>query len=304
MTVGNRNADPETSPAPESLSEAPPPRSPATDLAAELIRLKDDRDALQRLADVHAIELEELGRIKEGFIAAASHDLKTPLTSMLGYTQYVIRQLAAPAPDLDKVVRGMSIVQAQAIAMGRLLDDLLDASRIQVGAFEVRPVPCDLGTCLDSVLARLGPDVSERVDVTLPDAPVAGQWDRSRLEQVLANLVDNAVKYSPDGERVGIAIERRGAGIEVAVTDRGMGIPANELPRLFERYYRTPQAHASGLAGSGLGLFICRGIIAAHGGRLWAESPGQGQGATFRFELPDQPPSENFIQPSGREGST
>jgi signal transduction histidine kinase len=301
MTVGNRS---ETSQAPESLSDRPPLRNAASDLAAELTRLKDDRDALQRLAEAHAIELEELGRIKEGFIATASHDLKTPLTSMLGYTQYVIRQLAAPAPDLDKVVRGMSIVQAQAIAMSRLLDDLLDASRIQVGAFEVRPVPCDLGTCLDTVLARLSPDVSERVDVTLPDAPVAGQWDRNRLEQVLANLVDNAVKYSPDWERVCIVVDRRSAGIEVAVTDRGMGIPAKELPRLFERYYRTPQAHASGRAGSGLGLFICRGIIAAHGGRLWAESPGEGQGATFRFDLPDQQPSGGFRQPSGPEGTT
>ncbi len=102
------------------------------------------------------------------------------------------------------------------------------------------------------------------------------------------------MKYSAEGERVNVVVERRATGIEVAVSDRGMGIPATELPRLFERYYRTPQAHASGMAGSGLGLYICRGIIEAHGGRLWAESPGEGQGATFRFTLPDQQPGDSF----------
>ena len=99
----------------------------------------------------------------------------------------------------------------------------------------------------------------------------------------------NALKYSPEDERVRVAVERRTGEIEVAVSDRGIGIPPEELPRLFERFHRTPQALASGLSGTGLGLYICRGIIGAHGGRIWAASPGEGQGATFRFTLPVAP---------------
>src|SRR5512140_2614153 len=92
--------------------------------------------------------------------------------------------------------------------MTRLLDDLLDAARIQAGAFEPRTAPCDLGECLDTILARLNPDERERVAVRLPDAPVAGDWERKRIEQVLANLVGNTLKYSPDSERVGVVVER------------------------------------------------------------------------------------------------
>jgi signal transduction histidine kinase len=230
-----------------------------------------------------------LERAQREFIAAASHDLRTPLTGILGYAQYVTRLLDAPAPDLDKVARAVATLQAQGRAMAELIEDLLEASRLQLGALDLRTAPCELEASLDTVLARLGPEERGRVDVALPDAPLAGDWDRKRIEQVLANLVGNALKYSQDGERVGVVVERRAAGIEVAVSDRGMGIPAAELPRLFERFYRTPSAHASGLAGTGLGLYICAGIIAAHGGRIWAESPGEDRGATFRFTLPDRP---------------
>ena len=100
---------------------------------------------------------------------------------------------------------------------------------------------------------------------------------------------------------MGVTVERAAAAIEVAISDCGMGIPATELPRLFERFYRTPQAQASGLAGTGLGLYVCAGIIAAHGGRLWAESPGVGQGATFRFTLPDRPPGAHRPNPDSEQ---
>lgn len=218
----------ETSHASDAPSDISWLRTRVADLAAELAHLKDERDELNRLGEAHASELANLGRIKEEFIATASHDLKTPLTSILGYTQYVNRLLTGPAPDLGKVVRGMAVIQDQARAMTRLLDDLLDASRIQVGAFGLRPAPCEIDTCLTTILARLTPEERERVDVTLAHAPLAGQWDLKRLEQVLANLVGNALKYSPEDERVSVVVDRRPGGIEVAVRDRGMGM---ELPR-------------------------------------------------------------------------
>lgn len=243
----------------------------------------------------------ELDRLKEEFIATASHDLKSPLTSIWGHTQLLLRRVRAPAPNLHQIAHWLAVIDVQTTAMTRLLDDLLDASRIQGGRIELRTAPCDVGACLDTVLARLNPQERARVDVALTDAPLAGDWEQKRIEQVLANLVGNALKYSPASERVGVAIERRAREIEVAVSDRGMGIPPEELPRLFERFHRTPQALASGLSGTGLGLYIAQGIVAAHRGRIWAESPGEGQGSTFRFTLPVAPPEpDGRSDPEGR----
>lgn len=232
----------------------------------------------------------EFDRLKDEFIATASHDLKSPLTSIRGYSQLLLRRVRAPTPDLSQMAQGLAAIDAQTAAMARLLDDLLDASRLQGGRLELRTAPSDIGECLATVLARLSPQERARVAVALPDAPLAGEWERTRIEQVLANLVGNALKYSPERERVSVAVERLDGEIEVAVGDRGMGLPPEELPRLFERFHRTPQALASGLSGTGLGLYISRGIVEAHGGRMWAASPGEGQGATFRFTLPVAPP--------------
>lgn len=256
----------------------------------ELSRLAEERDQLRRLAEQRVGALEDLGRLKEEFIATASHDLKAPLTAIRGYTQLLLRRTRAAAPDLEQVVHGLGVIESQTEAMTKLLDHLLDASRIQAGVLELRTAPCDLSECLTTVLARLSPSEAERVDVELPDAPLAGEWEKERIEQVLANLIGNALKYSADTARVKVAVERGPRGVDVAVSDRGMGIPREELPRLFERFHRTPQARASGLPGTGLGLYICWGIVVAHGGHIWAESAGPGRGATFRFSLPVKPP--------------
>jgi PAS domain S-box-containing protein len=230
--------------------------------------------------------LEELNRVTEEFIATASHDLKSPLTSIRGYTQLLLRRARSASPDVDQVAKGLAVIESQTAAMSRLVDVLLDASRIQAGGLELRTSPCDLGECLANALALLSPRDAQRVEVALPDAPLAGDWEQDRVEQVLANLVGNALKYSPETEPVRVEVTRGARYIEVAISDRGMGIPPQELPLLFERFHRTPQARSSGLSGTGLGLYICSGIITAHRGRIWAESPGAGLGATFRFTLP------------------
>ena len=279
-----------------------------TERNAALSRAAAEHDARWRRAEARAAELEELARLKDDFIATASHELKAPLASIHGYAQLLLRRLRGPAPDLAGLARGLAVIYDQAAVMAGLVDELLDASRVRAGRFEVQPAPCDLGECLSSVVARLAADESRRVDVVLPDAPLAGQWERRRVEQVLANLIGNALKYSPAEARVVVSVVRhpfgsaqgRPGAVEVAVADRGIGIPAAELPHLFGRFFRTPQAQASGLPGTGLGLYICRGIVEAHGGRIWAESGGEGQGATFRFTLPTGPPLPD--RPPGRAG--
>jgi signal transduction histidine kinase/CheY-like chemotaxis protein len=260
------------------------------ELNAELRRLAQERDILRRGAEDRVVVLEALDRVKEEFLATASHDLKNPLTSIRGHTQLLLRRMRAPVPDLSQLPEALEVIDSQAAALTHLLDDLLDASSIQAGGLGLRLAPCDMGECLETVLGRLNPAERGRVDITLADAPLSGQWERRRIEQVLANLIGNALKYSPEGERVSVTVDRGAGEIAVAVSDRGMGIPAEELPGLFDRFHRTPQAVASGLPGTGLGLYICLGIITAHGGRIWAESPGEGQGASFRFILPLEAP--------------
>lgn len=292
--TGTNNSD--ASDSRVSLSQTISSDTSTAALLARIARLEGEAEVLRRLSAIHDAALEDLGRRKDEFVVIASHDLKTPLTGILGYAQYAVRLLSTPEPDLAKLSNAVESIRSQGYAMNLLLDDLLDASRMQMNSLELRPAACDIVACLSTILARLSPESRERVEVTAPVTGLAGQWDQNRIEQVLANLVSNALKYSPDDARVMVVVAQQNTGIEVAVSDQGMGIPANELLHVFERFHRTPQAHASGLAGSGLGLYICQGIIAAHGGRLWAESPGENLGATFRFTLPHHPPPGDIIE--------
>lgn len=256
------------------------------DLALELQRTRDERDALRRACEDRAPVPLESDRLTDEFIDMVGHDLKGPLTSITTYTQFLARLVAVPSPDLKQVGDGLAVIHAQATSMAQLLDEVLDASRIRAGVFELHMESCDLGACLDTVLLRLQPEDRDRVDVVLAEAPLVGEWARPQLEQVLTNVIGNALKYSPACERVSVTVRRSLGTIDVSVSDRGIGIPVAERTRIFERFYRTPEAHATGLVGSGLGLYISRGIIAAHGGRLWAESPGDGRGTTIRLTLP------------------
>ncbi|MHB8619523.1 MAG: sensor histidine kinase [Chloroflexota bacterium] len=258
-------------------------------LNAHLRSVGQQRDALLLEAQRRATAIGDANRLKDELLATTSHDLKGPLTSIKGYTQLLLRRLQKGAPDMALLAQALETIDAQTNAMVYLVDDLLDAARIQAGVFEPRPEHCDLTTCLSSVLARLAPSERQRIDVSRNASDLTGTWERSQIERVLANVLGNALKYSPAIERVSVVIDRRDGEIEVAVSDRGMGIPGDEIPKLFERFQRTPQARASGLSGTGLGLFLCRGIVRGHGGQLWVESPGEGEGATFRFTLPRRP---------------
>jgi PAS domain S-box-containing protein len=229
----------------------------------------------------------------EEFVATVSHDLKGPLTAIIGFAQLLVRAAADPVAQAERMGAAAREVDAQARAMSRLIDGLLDASRVQAGAFGLRTAPCALPDCLDRVLARLSPGERARVEVALDDAPLAGDWDCDRVEQVLANLVGNALKYSPADSPVRVRVIRAEDAVAVSVADEGLGLDEEELPRVFGRFYRAPGAIASGLPGTGLGLYVCRGIVEAHGGRIECSSPGPGRGATFRFFLPVAGPDDS-----------
>jgi signal transduction histidine kinase len=226
--------------------------------------------------------------MRDEFIAVASHDLKAPLTSILAGSQYIERVLTTPNPDAAKAIEWARIIQDQARTMNLLINDFLDASRIQSGAFDLRTAPCEMNDCVTTAWARLGTSVRRRVNLT-PAAPVWGRWDGPRIIQVLSNLLDNALKHSPVEETVTVTVTKRGKNVEVSVEDHGIGVSVSDLPRLTQRFYRAIYTGFDTIPGSGLGLYICDRIITTHGGRLWAESPGLEEGSTFRFTLPIQP---------------
>lgn len=273
-------------------------------LNAKLNAVAKQRDALLLVAQRRATALEAADRLKDELLATTSHDLLGPLTSIKGYTQLLARRTQDGIPDRALLAQAFETIDAQVTTMVKLVTDLLDAARIQAGVFEPQPERCDLATCLSSVLARLVPGERDRVDVSLNAEDASGDWEANMIERVLTNLLGNALKYSPASEHVSVVVEQRDSELDVVISDRGMGIPAGEIPKLFERFQRTPQALKSGLPGTGLGLFLCRGIVEGHGGRLWAESPGEGQGSTFRFTLPRNPslPSKSVQETGAKHG--
>jgi signal transduction histidine kinase len=248
--------------------------------AAELRRAEDEQTRLAREQALRA-EAEAAVAVRDEFLSLAAHELRTPLTAIKAYAQ-LMEGKGEYSP------RGLEVIIGRVKLLERLIDDLLDLSRLQIGRLELRCLRVDLVTLAQQVLEQVD-DGKHRLRLEAPPTPVVGVWDSDRLEQVLANLVSNAIKYSPRGEEIAVTIRRLDDRVEVAVRDRGEGIPAEALPRVFDRFYRVPRGE-TGPSGLGLGLAISKALVEAHGGTITAASAGPGQGSTFAFTLPDPRP--------------
>jgi two-component system phosphate regulon sensor histidine kinase PhoR len=235
--------------------------------------------------------LRQLERVRTEFVANVSHELRTPLTAIQGYLETL---LSGALDEPENARRFLEIVLRHSERLGRLLNDLTDLSNIELGKVTLRRELVHLDEVVASVVGMIGPRAARsRVTVTadVPAELPAVVADRDRLAQILINLVDNAVKYTPEGGAV--TVTARAAGdevVEVAVADTGVGIPAADLPRITERFYRVDKARSRELGGTGLGLAIVKHLVLAHGGELRIESPQQ-QGTIVRFTLPIQPPA-------------
>ena len=238
-------------------------------------------------------QLQELDRLKSQFMSIASHELKTPITAMSGFLQVTLRRLRkrleSPSPQSVEEQRAlldqMEIVQRQTGKLARLVDELLDVSRIQSGRIEFSIAEVDLVALAEEVADRMRVVSAQHKLKVHSDGPVVIDADRDHLEQVLNNLVGNAIKYSPGGGAIDIDVRGSdGTGL-ITVRDRGIGIPAEELPAVFGLFYRSPDRRARDVGGMGLGLYISKQIVDRHGGRIWADSK-HGQGTTFSVELP------------------
>jgi two-component system phosphate regulon sensor histidine kinase PhoR len=235
-------------------------------------------------------EVRRLERIRSEFVANVSHELRTPLTSLAGFVE-TLEDGAADDPATRH--RFLSIISTETARLGRLVEDLLDLSRLESGHLELRAAPVDLRGVVERTLAFYQPtaeakQVALRSDLPADLPPVPG--DDDLLEQVVRNLVDNAVKYTPQGGRVSVSAEpvdyqdgRR--EVVLRVSDTGPGIPPEHLHRLFERFYRVDRARSRALGGTGLGLAIVKHVVERHGGRVWVDSD-PGRGATFSVALP------------------
>jgi PAS domain S-box-containing protein len=229
-------------------------------------------------------KVEDLSRLKDEFLSIASHELRTPVTSIKGYTQ--LAKMLIKEGDLGTSEEYLDIALDQIDRMSRLILELLDVSRIETGRLEIRREPIAWAHFVRDVVHRHHTTVSERrFHVSVPDDGKIVTGDRDRLEQVLGNLLENAVKYSPDGSDVTVTVEDRGDSFVTAVCDRGIGIPADELVQVFERFHRGRQVSSTNYGGLGLGLYITKQIIERHGGTIWVDSK-EGQGTSFYFSLP------------------
>ena len=254
---------------------------PVHDEAGKLVAIQGIvRDVSERVRS-----MEDLEKLRSEFLGMVTHELKTPLAAIKGSAATA---LGSPRPlDASEVRELFEIINEQCDRLRDLADNLLDMSRIEAGSLSVKPEPLHLSAVIEeaqSIFAR--GERGHRIEVELPDDMPPVSADRRRIVQVLSNLLSNAAKFSPTTTPIRVSAEHDAIRATVRVHDQGQGISAAKLPLLFQKFSQVHDATGTRVSGTGLGLAICKGIVEAHGGRIWAESAGEGKGATFTFTLP------------------
>jgi signal transduction histidine kinase/GAF domain-containing protein len=240
--------------------------------------------------------LREVERLKSDFISVVSHELRTPLAVIKGYAATLLNPQVVV--DRERELRFIKGINDASDRLTRLIDNVLSVSRFESGHFRLNLQPCDLRDTVAKVANSFQhASFKHEVTATPTESVLYARIDRDQIEQVLTNLISNAIKYSPEGGAIRISARAAGSGVEVAVADQGIGIPPEQLTTVFDKFFRgesRAQRHATGV---GLGLYICRTAVEAHGGRIWAESE-VGSGSTFRFWLPRTPTGASADTPA------
>jgi signal transduction histidine kinase len=243
--------------------------------------LADLSQSINQLAEA----LEQTERRRLALLADVAHELRTPLTTIEGYMEGLIDGVIAPE------ARIFAMIQHEAIRLKWLIEELALLSRAEAGQLRVMPRPTELSMPIERALAQFQPQfAAKHVQLALnlpPDLPEV-QADPDRLEQIMINLLANALRYTPSGGCVTLSAEAHDFFVQLGVRDTGIGIAAEHLPHIFERFYRVDKSRARQSGGTGIGLTIARHLVYAQGGEIWVESGGPGQGATFYVTLPAQ----------------
>jgi len=269
----------------------------------------EDMAFLQRVADLITIAIEnarlrselqsaqalsEANRLKAELISTLAHEMRTPLTSIKGYSTALLMEESAFSPETQREF--LQIIDEECDVLQDLIRDLLESSIIDAGLLRLEPQPVRLPRLAKSVTDDIARRAQEsRFLLDFPENFPILDADPDRIGQVLHNLLDNAVKYSPRGGLVFVRGEVREDEVIVSVADQGVGIAPEHLNRLFEKFFRVRSGLGRHVVGSGLGLPIARTIVESHGGRIWAESQ-LGQGSTFYFTLSLEGPSQELAE--------
>ncbi|MEJ7728379.1 MAG: ATP-binding protein [Polyangiaceae bacterium] len=251
----------------------------------EAKRTAEERARLLETERRNRVEIERVSLMKDEFLATLSHELRTPLNAVLGWSGILL----ARTPEDADTRRGLESIVRNARAQGQLIDDLLDMNRIVSGKIRLEVQRFELAPIIEAALDSIRPSANAKSIVlrrTLDTAagPVLG--DPNRLQQVIWNLLSNAVKFTPKGGKVHVIVQRVNSHIEITVNDSGMGIPSELLPHIFERFRQADSSTTRKHGGLGLGLSIVKQLVELHGGTVTAQSPGDGEGATFIVRLP------------------
>jgi PAS domain S-box-containing protein len=231
-------------------------------------------------------EAQEAVRVRDAFLSVASHELKNPLTTIMGNAQVLQRRAAREGTLTERDQRVLTVITEQASRLNQMIATLFDISRIEMGQFQIERGTLDIAALTRRVVADIQPTLTKHT-ISLHGAatPLLVAGDVLRLEQVLQNLIQNAIKYSPAGGLVVVQLEQRNTRVYISITDQGIGIPAEAIPYLFRRFYRAESAKTHHIEGTGIGLYVAKEIITLHGGDAVVEST-EGKGSTFTISLP------------------
>ena len=244
-----------------------------------------NRDALMAAEQAARKDAEAANRAKDLFLATLSHEMRTPLNAIVGWLNILRHEDAAT----KHFAEGLKVIERNTIAQAQLIDDLLDVSRIVSGKLRIEIQPCELADVVNAGLNATRTAADARgitLDARLDPAASAASCDRVRIQQVVWNLVSNAIKFTPQGGQVQVTLSREASSFQIQVTDTGQGISPDLLPHVFDRFRQADSSMRRRFAGLGLGLSIVKYIVEAHGGTVEATSPGEGKGSTFTVRLP------------------
>lgn len=246
-------------------------------LSPTLYLLYEQRESRSRL--------DEEDRLNEEFTAMMVHELRAPLTAIKGTTDMVLTEDSLPQETREKLLASM---REDAENMLKLVGNLLDLSKIKLGTFEVEPTAGDLLTTIKKEVAKFEAEAKQKgleIETKLPNKLPKLTFDDFRIQQVLNNLISNAIKFTDEG-KITVRAKKTNGQILVSVKDTGVGLSGKDLSELFSKFKQFAKVKTEKTDGTGLGLFISKNIVEEHGGRIWADSPGPGRGATFSFTLP------------------
>lgn len=267
-----------------ALRIAVPNDAPTGDIVSADMILNDAIDGAAAVA--LAALTDRVEQMREEFLATTVHEVRQPVTKISGFAQLAERMLDRPDLDLTRLREALHQIRDAANQMSTLLETLVDSSQNALGGLVLQPQLVDIAAVLTDVIEHLEPDIAERVQIQMMGTDALhARLDVVRAGQVINNIIGNAAKYSPAETAITMTVTVRGDRAVISVSDDGIGIPEDDLPLLFGRYARAQNAlgHAPGL---GLGLYLSRAIVEAHGGHIWAESPGPDMGTSVFVEFP------------------